>query len=119
MHEYFDLITNAFKYKCEISQIFIHPFQKIVMNAKCNSWIVNLTFKVNDLTHMQMLLVQEMWKDSLTHSSINVRHQVVTCVWIYISKCNMQHLNSGFNKFKVNESTHVKMLIIQEMWKIP
>ncbi len=37
MHEHFDLITNLFKYKCEISQIFIHPFQKIVLNVKCNS----------------------------------------------------------------------------------
>jgi hypothetical protein len=36
MHEHFDLITNPFKYKCEIYQIFIHPFQEIMMNAKCN-----------------------------------------------------------------------------------
>jgi hypothetical protein len=42
MHEHFDLITNPFKYKFEISQIFIHPFQKIGVNAKCNSWIVDL-----------------------------------------------------------------------------
>jgi hypothetical protein len=39
------------------------------------------------------------------------------CVSIYISKCNMQHLNNDFNKFKVDDSTHVKMLIIQEMWE--
>jgi hypothetical protein len=38
MHEHFDLIINPFKYKCEISQVFIHPFQKIVVSAKCNSW---------------------------------------------------------------------------------
>jgi hypothetical protein len=38
-------------------------------------------------------------------------------VLIYINKCNMQHLNNGFNKFKVDDSIHVKMLIIQEMWK--
>jgi hypothetical protein len=36
-------------------------------------------------------------------------------VLIYINKCNMQHLNNGFNKFKVDDSIHVKMLIIQEM----
>jgi len=37
MHEHFDLITNPFKYKCENFQIFIHQFQKIVMNAKFKS----------------------------------------------------------------------------------
>jgi hypothetical protein len=35
MHEHFDLITNPFKYKCEISQVLIHPFFKIVVSAKC------------------------------------------------------------------------------------
>jgi hypothetical protein len=39
------------------------------------------------------------------------------CVSIYINKCNMQCLNSGFNKLKVDDSTHVNMLIVQEMWK--
>jgi hypothetical protein len=39
------------------------------------------------------------------------------CVLIYTIKCNMQHLNNGFDKFKVNDSTHVKMVIVQEMWK--
>jgi hypothetical protein len=34
MHEHFDLITNPFKYKCETSPIFIHPFQKIVVTTK-------------------------------------------------------------------------------------
>jgi hypothetical protein len=39
------------------------------------------------------------------------------CVSIYIIKCNIQHLNNSFNKFKVNDSTHVEMLIIQKIWK--
>jgi hypothetical protein len=39
------------------------------------------------------------------------------CVLIYTNKCNMQHLNSGFNKFNVDDLTHVKMLIFQKMWK--
>jgi len=39
------------------------------------------------------------------------------CVSIYINKCNMQCLNSCFNKLKVDDSTHVKMLIVQKMWK--
>jgi hypothetical protein len=30
----------------------------------------------------------------------------------------MQHLDNDFNKFKVNDSTHVKMLIVQEMGKL-
>jgi hypothetical protein len=30
----------------------------------------------------------------------------------------MQCLNNGFNKFKMDDSIHVKMLILQEMWKI-
>jgi hypothetical protein len=29
----------------------------------------------------------------------------------------MQHLNNDFNKLKVDDSTHVKMLTIQEMWQ--
>jgi len=37
------------------------------------------------------------------------------CVSIYINKCNMQHLNNGFNEFNVDDSTHVKMLIVQEI----
>ncbi len=37
------------------------------------------------------------------------------CVSIYTNKYNMQHLNNGFNDFKVNDSTHVKMLIILEI----
>jgi hypothetical protein len=41
------------------------------------------------------------------------------CVSIYISKCNMQRLNSGFNKLKMNDLIHVKMLIFQKMWKKP
>ncbi len=75
MHEHFHLINNPFIYKCETSQVFIHSFQKIMVSAKCNSWIVDLvTFKVNDSTRIQMLTIQEMWKNSLTHSSINLKH---------------------------------------------
>jgi hypothetical protein len=63
MHEHFDLIINPFKYKYETSQIFIHLLKNIVVNAKCKSWIVDLTtFKVNDSTHVQMLIIQRMWK---------------------------------------------------------
>jgi hypothetical protein len=37
------------------------------------------------------------------------------CVSIYTNKCNMQHLNNGFNKLKTDDSSHVNMLIVQEM----
>ncbi len=75
IHEHFDLITDPFKYKCETFQNFIHPFSKIMVSVKCNSWVMDLTtFKVNDLIYVQMLLVQKMQNISLTHSSINVRH---------------------------------------------
>jgi len=46
-----------------------------MVNAKCNSWVVDLTtFKMNDSIHMQMLVVHEMQKNSLFDSSINVKH---------------------------------------------
>jgi hypothetical protein len=34
---------------------------------------------------------------------------------IYTNKCNKQHLNNGFNKFKMDDSITVKILIVQEM----
>ncbi len=37
------------------------------------------------------------------------------CVSIYINKCNMEHLNNEFDRFKVDDSIDVKMLIIQKM----
>jgi hypothetical protein len=67
MHEHFDLTTNPFKYKCETCQIFIHLIEKIMMSAKYNSWIIDLTtFKVNDSTNVQMLIIQIMQKYLLT-----------------------------------------------------
>jgi len=48
-------------------------FQKIVVSAKCNSWVVDLTtFKVNDSTHVQMLIVQRMQKNSPTQSNMHM-----------------------------------------------
>jgi hypothetical protein len=59
MHKHFDIITNPFKYKYETCQIFIHPFQKIVMNTDRFNNEFN-TFKVNDSSHVQMLIIQKM-----------------------------------------------------------
>jgi hypothetical protein len=42
---------------------------------------------------------------------------IVMCVSIYTNKCNMQCLNNGFNKFKVDDLIQVNMFIIQKMWK--
>ncbi len=39
------------------------------------------------------------------------------CFEIYINKCNMKQLNNGFNKFKMNDSTQVPILIVQKKWK--
>jgi len=112
MHEHFDLIINLFKYKCKISQIFVHLFQNIMLNAKCNSWIVNfIIFKVSDSTHVKILVVQEMWKHSLKHSSIIAKYWVA-CVIVY-NKCKMQFVSNDFNILKLNSSTS----IIEDMWK--
>ncbi len=42
-----------------------------------------------------------------------MRGIILFCVFQYISKCNIQCLNNGFNKSKMDDSTHVKMLIIE------
>ncbi len=69
-------------------------------------------FKVNDSTHVNMLIVQKMWKKSLNHSSIIVKYWVA-CVLVYYNKCKMQFMSNDFNILKMNDLT----LIIEEMWK--
>jgi hypothetical protein len=44
--------------------------------------------KMDDLTCVKILIVQEMWKKSLNHSSIIVKYWVV-CVLIYYNKCKI------------------------------
>jgi hypothetical protein len=58
-----------------------------------NSGFIKL--KVNDSTHVEMLIIQKMRKNSLNHSSIIVTYQVA-CVLVYYNKCKMQFLNNGF-----------------------
>jgi hypothetical protein len=61
MHEQFELITNPFKYKCETYQIFICPFLK--NHDECKMQFMSnefKTFKLNDSTHVQKLIIQEM-----------------------------------------------------------
>jgi hypothetical protein len=52
MHEHFDLIINSFKFKCEIYQVFIDPFQEIMMNAKCNLWVMDLKHSKSMISFM-------------------------------------------------------------------
>jgi hypothetical protein len=68
--------------------------------------------KVDDLIHVKMLIIQEMWKFSLNQWSIIVKYWVI-CVLIYYNKCKMQFVKNDFNILKMNSST----LIIDEMWK--
>jgi len=63
-----------------------------------------------------MLIIWKIVK-KLNCSNINVKYYVVVCVPIYTIKYNMQHLNNNFNKFKMDGSFHVKMLMVQKMWK--
>jgi hypothetical protein len=44
MHEHSGPINKSFKYKFETCQDFKHPFKDIVMSARCNSWIMYLTY---------------------------------------------------------------------------
>jgi hypothetical protein len=75
------------------------------VSAKCKYWVMDLTtFKVNDSIHVPMLIVQEMCKNTLNHSSIIAKYWV-SYVLIYYNKCKMQFTNNGFNIWKMNGST--------------
>jgi len=69
-------------------------------------------FKMDDLTHVKMLIVQEMWKIPLYHSSIIAKYWV-TYVLIHYNKCKILFVNNVFHILKMNSST----LIIEKMWK--
>ncbi len=86
---------------------------------KCNMQRLNNDFnksKVDDLIHVNMFIIQKMWKKSFYHSSIIAKYWVA-CILGYYNNCNMQFVNNGFNILKVNSSIHVHMLIIEETWK--
>jgi len=80
--------------------------QHLNMNSDFNK------LKVNNWTHVKMLIVQEMWKFSLNHSSIIVKYWVA-CVLICYNKCNMQFVSNSFYILKMNGS----IMIIEKMWK--
>jgi hypothetical protein len=72
--------------------------------------------QMNYSTHVQMLMVQEMQKNSLTHSNINVR--LCNFLDIHLKKLWwMQNATHEYLTFKMNDSIHVQMLMVQEMQK--
>jgi hypothetical protein len=82
-------------------------------SSKYNMQCLNSGFnklKVNDSTHVKMMIVEEMRKISLNHLSIIAKY-LVTCVLLFFNKCKMQFLTNSFNILKVNGST----LIIEDM----
>jgi hypothetical protein len=72
------------------------------------------TFKVNNPTHPKVDNLRNVKKKNLFKYKCEALNYSVRFN-IYINKCNMQHLNNGFNEFKVDDSTRVKMLIVQEI----
>jgi hypothetical protein len=62
--------------------------------------------KVNDSTHVKMMIVQEMKNISLNHSSIIAKY-LVACVLVFYNKCKMQFLTNNFNILKVNGSVQL------------
>jgi hypothetical protein len=64
--------------------------------------------KMNGLTHVHLLIIQKMWKNSLVHSNINVGFKIITCVLINYGKtCKMQFMSNGLNMLEIDGSTHV------------
>jgi hypothetical protein len=90
-----------------------------IYTNKCNMQHLNNDlnkFKMDDSIYVNMFIIQKMWKKSFNHSSIIAKYWVACVLWYY-NNCNMQFLSNGFNILKVNSSTRVHMLIIEEMWK--
>jgi hypothetical protein len=58
------------------------------------------TFKMNDSIHVQMLIIQEIFKNSLICSNINMRHQVVMFFqYILVNAiCNIQMMVLIYSK---------------------
>jgi hypothetical protein len=85
----------------DIKLLFV--FQYILVNVICN--ILNSGFnkiKVDDLTHVKILIVQEMWKKSwLSHSNIITKYSIL----VYYNKCKMKFVNNDLNILIMNGST--------------
>ncbi len=69
---------------------------------------MNKGFKVDDSTHVKMLIVQEMWKIS---KSFKYNCKILSCMClIYYNK--WKFVSNGFNILKLNGL----ILIIEKMW---
>jgi hypothetical protein len=68
MHEHFDLIPNPFKYNVRLANSISKKIDECKMQLMSNG--LNI-FKMNDPSHVQMLIVQEMQKNSLIYLNIN------------------------------------------------
>ncbi len=80
-----------------------------IYSSKYNMQCLNNGFnklKVNDSTHVKMMIVQEMKNISLNHSSIIAKY-LVACVLVFYNKCKMQFLTNNFNILKVNGSVQL------------
>jgi hypothetical protein len=84
------MCVSIYSNKCNM-QHFYNDFNKL---------------KVDDSTHVKMLIVQKIWKKLTNHSSIIVKHWAA-CVSIYFNKCKMQLMSNDFNILKANGLIHV------------
>jgi hypothetical protein len=73
--------------------------------------------KVNGLTHVHMLITEEMWKFSLICFNINVGFEIVICVLINYGKCKMQFISNGFIMLKSWWFNSCTMSIVEKMFK--
>jgi hypothetical protein len=108
--KHFDLITNLFKYKCETYKVFIYSCQKFTMNAKYNSWIM-------DLTHSKWMIQLMSYVDSSKDVKKHINmfkykcEALKLCVFQYILINIMCEI---WIMVSINLA-HVYMLIVQEM----
>jgi hypothetical protein len=108
-----NLLSYSWKYKCEA----LNHCVCFNITNKCSTQHMNNgfnKFKIDDSIHVKMLIIQQMWKKSLNHSSIIVKH-LIACVSIYFNKCKMQLviMSDSLYILKVTGLTHVHMLIIE------
>ncbi len=68
--------------------------------------------KVDDSSHVKMLILKKMWKKNTKSMKYNYKNWVAL-ISIHSNKGKMQLVNNGFNILKVNGSTHIHMLIIE------
>jgi hypothetical protein len=86
--------------------------QHLNMNSDFNK------LKVNNSTHVKMLIIQEMCFFLLNHSSVIVKYWVA-CVFVCHNKCKMQFVSNHFNILKMNGSIMIIEKKIKNQQFIP